>query len=69
MALSYARRHLDWGLGTISALKSGWHWHRLPREWGSPSLGVFGKHENMALRDVGSGLSGMDGWLELGWGI
>lgn len=21
MALSYARRHLDWGLGTISALK------------------------------------------------
>ena len=44
------------------------HWHRLPREVvGSPSMGMFKKHRDVALRDVVSGHGG-DG-LGLDWVI
>jgi len=42
------------------------HWHRLPREVvGSPSLEVFKKLVNVALRDVVSWYAGV-GWFD-GW--
>ena len=44
------------------------HWHRLPREVvGSPSMRMFKKHRDVALRDVVSGHGG-DG-LGLDWVI
>ena len=53
MALSHAGR----GSGRILGKKllSGRvvrHWHRLPREVESPSLKVFRKHGDVALRDL-----------------
>ena len=44
------------------------HWHSYPgRCWGSPSLEVFKKNEDVALRDVVSGHGG--GGLGLDWMI
>ena len=56
-ASSCTRRGLGWILGKNLFSKGFWrHWHRLPREVvESPSLELFKKHVDVALRDVVSG--------------
>ena len=62
MALSCTRGVLAWVLRTFFLQKSGNAVAQLPKEVvGSPSLGVFQKWVDEALRDMGSGYGGV-GW-------